>query len=310
MAKIWLLVSALLVVAMAASGCCCCCVPCRGSAWGDWDDWSQWPARAPVSVGELRQEQKSVPVDPTAVSARVQILFGGGRLKLRPGATGLLDGQFTYNVNELAPELTTRTQGDVQVATLRPQREIRWGGWDTRDVRNEWDIRLNRDLPLALDLNLGAFQGEVELGGLRLRDLTLNVGACDGTIMFSTPNPETLSELEVLAGAARLSLTGLGNARFREMTFRGGAGDFELSFDGALTGRSRAEVESGISRLVIRVPAQVGTRVDLEGGLSSTRLAGFRQSGTVFTNGSYDQVGEQLVITVKMGIGELALESE
>lgn len=306
--KSLLVIAVLVVVALLASGCCCCCVPCQGSDWGD---WSRWTIGQPPQVGELRDEYKRVPVDLEVSSAAVEIAFGAGEFTLRPGATDLLAGRFVYNVTELGPRLETSTRGSVQVVRLRPQGEnIRWGFNETQRVRNEWNIELSRDVPLALELNLGAFQGQVDLGGLRLRELTLNVGACDGEVSFSAPNPETVDDLRVTAGAAHLKLTGLGNARFREMTFRGGAGDFELSFDGAFTGQARVYVESGMSKVVIRVPDKVGTRVDLTGGLASTRLTGFRQSGQVFTNGSYGQAREQLIISVTMGVGELVLESK
>jgi len=304
MAKTLLTAAALLAVALAASGCCCC-VPC-GVPGGNW----QGPVQTPVPVGELVREQKSVPVDTTATSAQVQIMFGGGKLALGPGATGLLDGEFVYNVADWAPRLETRTQGDVQVVMLRPRKEIRWGGWDTRAIRNEWDVRLSGNVPLALELNLGAFAGDVDLGGLRLRELTLNAGACDGAVTFSAPNPETMKALNAVVGAANFSLTGLGNARFQEMTFRSGAGNFELAFDGAFQGQSQVHVESGMSRLIIRVPREVGARVELEGALSSTHLRGFSQNGNVFTNASYGQVSDQLTISVKMGMGDLTLESK
>ncbi len=301
-----LLVVTTLVVALMACGCCCCCVPCKGPDWGD---WSRWAPGQPVQVGELRAERKNVPVVPSTTSAEMEIAFGAGEFTLRPGATDLLEGRFVYNVEELGPHLETSTRGNVQVVKLRPKAEnIRWGF--NEPVRNEWDITLSHAVPLALELNLGAFQGQVDLGGLRLRELTLNAGACDGDVTFSAPNPEVIDDLEVMAGAAQLSLTGLGNARFREMTFRGGAGKFELSFDGAFTGQSRVHVEGGVSRVVIRVPRQVGARVELRGGLSSTRVTGFSQSGQVFTNASYDQASDRLTITVEMGMGELVLESK
>lgn len=306
-----LVVIALLAVTLLASGCCCC-VPCAGPGpWvdpGDWD-WSGWTARTPIVVGDLRQEQQSVPVDPAATSAQVTVSFGGGEFDLRPGAEGLLDGEFVYNVDDLAPNLETRTQGGVQMVTLRHRQEIRWGDWDTRNVRNEWDVRLNRDVPMDLTLNLGAFVGQADLSGLRLRELALNAGACTGEVSFSAPNPETMRSLDVVAGAAKLSLTDLGNARFQEMTFRGGAGDFVLDFDG-FQGQARVLVESGVSKVVIRIPRGVGARVELDGVLSTTHLMGFSQNGNVFTNASYGEAGDQLTLSVTMGMGDLTLESK
>ena len=305
MARILVVVSVLLLVALAASGCCCCC-PCGGS-WGD--DW-RWPVRVPAPVGELRTDQKSVPADRSATSAQVQIAFGGGKFTLQPGADGLLDGAFTYNVADLAPKLESQTQNGVQIVKLGPQVDVGWGGWwDTSDVRNEWSVRLGRDVPMTLRLDLGAFDGSVDLGGLRLRDLEVNAGACNGSLTFSEPNPETLKNLVVNVGAANLALTGLGNARFQTMRFTGGAGKFDLSFDGAFQGQSRVRLESGMSTVTIRAPREVGVRVELDGALSTTHVTGFSQNGNVFTNSSYEQGGNQLTIVVTMAMGDLTLES-
>ncbi|MBU1879224.1 MAG: hypothetical protein KJ734_09775, partial [Chloroflexi bacterium] len=248
MIKTLLVASVLLAVALAASGCCCC-APCGidSNAWNGW-------LSEPVEVGELRQEHKSVPVNPEATSAQVEVSFGGGNFRLTPGAEGLLDGQFVYNVPQWAPQIDSQVQGNVQVISLHPQRPNQRGSqWNTQQVRNEWDVQLNSGVPMDLALNLGAFAGHAELGGLRLRNLTLNAGACEGQVLFSTPNPETIENLDVAVGAAKLSLSGLGNAHPRQVTFRSGAGDYELSFDGDAQGQAQVLVESGMSRVVIRV---------------------------------------------------------
>jgi hypothetical protein len=64
-----------------------------------------------------------------------------------------------------------------------------------------------------------------------------------------------------------------------------------------------------MSTVTIRVPQEVGVRVELDGALSSTHLTGFSQNGNVFTNSSYGRAGNQLTIVVTMAMGDLSLVS-
>ncbi|MBN1668909.1 MAG: hypothetical protein JW862_17590, partial [Anaerolineales bacterium] len=102
-------------------------------------------------------------------------------------------------------------------------------------------------------------------------------------------------------------LSGLGNANFRSMTFRSGAGDYTLDFSGKLQNDAVVAVESGISRVVIIVPEGVSAKLIFTGGLANVSISGsWEKSGDEYElTGS----GPRLLITVDMGAGNLELRT-
>jgi hypothetical protein len=127
-----------------------------------------------IRVGELQTESKSVARD-GADSVRVEIDMGAGELDVSGGAAGLLEADFVYNVAHLKPEveygggtLSVRTP-DVEVGFSSP--------WDLDDYRKEWDLRLNDDLPMEMNVGLGAGRAALKLGSLSLTKLNVEVGA-------------------------------------------------------------------------------------------------------------------------------------
>jgi hypothetical protein len=132
-------------------------------------------------VGELRTESQSVELG-NAESVRVEIKFGAGDLKLTGGAENLLEADFTYNVDELKPELKY-TNG-----TLVLRQPDSKGLPDLRgisDFRNEWGLRLNDEVPMDLRVEMGAGASELWLAGLSLTGLDITLGAGGSTIDLS-----------------------------------------------------------------------------------------------------------------------------
>jgi hypothetical protein len=56
---------------------------------------------------------------------------------------------------------------------------------DIRDFRNEWDLRLNNDVPMNLSLEMGAGTSNLQLGDLTLTGLGVNLGASKSTVDLS-----------------------------------------------------------------------------------------------------------------------------
>src|ERR671921_2827215 len=95
-------------------------------------------------VGKLQHVSKSV--DPeNATTARTQLKMGAGELNLTGGADQLLEGDFSYNVADWKPEVSYDVSGDEGELVVR-QGGSR-GSNLTGETRNEWDIRLNDELP-------------------------------------------------------------------------------------------------------------------------------------------------------------------
>ena len=116
---------------------------------------------------------------PGAESADIHIQMPAGHLDLSGGAAKAIEGTFDYYESEGKPTISHDvhgSQGEVSITQEGPRTHfIRRGG-------NNWSLHLNKDLPTDLRIDVGAGQGEFQLGGLALTGLRLNMGAGQVTV--------------------------------------------------------------------------------------------------------------------------------
>ena len=233
----------------------------------------------------------------------VEFSFGAGELKIAPGAEkGLIEGTATYNVPDLKPEITTGNTVEIKTGDLELNGIPKLSG----DLKNEWDLKLNSH-PMNLRISAGAYQGRMELGGLSLESLRVSDGAADVELSFSEPNLVMMDNLRYESGASRVALTGLANANFQSMTFRGGAGDYTLDFSGELQQDADVNVDAGVSSVTIIVPEGTNVTVFVGGGLTDVNRSGAwdKQNDEYSLSGS----GPIIRIDVSMGAGSLNLRT-
>jgi hypothetical protein len=130
-------------------------------------------------VGKMQHESESV--DPKdAQSVRAQFKMGAGELNLTGGADQLMEGDFSYNVAEWKPKVSYDVSGDEGELLVRQGGSE--GGGLSGEARNEWDIRLNDELPTDLVVQLGAGESDLDLDSLTLEGLKLQMGAGKTTV--------------------------------------------------------------------------------------------------------------------------------
>jgi hypothetical protein len=156
---------------------------------------------------------------------------------------------------------------------------------------------------LALSVTLGAVDGDLELGGLRLTDLRLEAGASRATVRFSQPNAARCRAATLTAGAAELSVVGLGNSRCDRITFEGGVGRVTLDFGGTWTSSSQVAVKMALGEVALRLPRAVGVRITLDKFLASFEPQGMVRRGTSYLSPGYDHATRHLDIDVTTAIG-------
>jgi hypothetical protein len=174
----------------------------------------------------------------------------------------------------------------------------------TTELRNEWHLELGNSVPLDMDLDVGASSGTVSLGGLPISSLNMAMGAADMTVDFDAPNPEHLTRLQVLSGAARLELRELGNANLDELTFDGGLGTYTFDFRGEWQHSANVRIQAGSSQVDLRVPQDIGVRV-CPGDFDRGRYGGLEIREGCYVNRLYDESDITLDISLDLGLGKL-----
>jgi hypothetical protein len=250
-----------------------------------------------AKVGPDIKESITV-ADPKSDETRLNITFGAGDLTLSSGAQNLVDGTVTYNVKDLKPEVNQQ-DGNIEI------KQGDFKGIPPFDgMKNEWDLKLGKT-PMDLTINAGAYTGNYDFGGLALKSLTIKDGAAHTESTFSTPNTTNMSVFRYETGASNVKLTNLANANFNSMTFSSGAGDYTLDFSGELKRDATVNLSSGLSNMIVVVPAGVNANVTVEGGLSNVSVgSSWSQNGNIY---SQTGSGPTLTFIVKMGAGNLTL---
>jgi len=157
-----------------------------------------------VEVGELRSETRSVEVE-NAESVKVNLRLAVGELTVGGGAEGprLMEADFAYNVAAWEPGVDYEVVGDSGELSVH-QRGLT-EGIPTRDVRNEWDLRFNEEVPVDLTVQMGGGVGNLDLDNLALTGMNLDVGAGSTRVDLSGEWKRDLSAI-VRGGAGQLTV--------------------------------------------------------------------------------------------------------
>lgn len=130
-----------------------------------------------VKAGEMKSESHSVDLG-EATSARVTIDMDIGELKIDSGEGKLLEGTFDYNVSEWEPQVSYTVDGSQgSLVVNQPRRRATLA---VQNGENHWDIRLNKDVPMEVEINTGAGVSEANFSGIDLSSLDINAGVGNG----------------------------------------------------------------------------------------------------------------------------------
>ncbi|MCB8984634.1 MAG: hypothetical protein H6659_12470 [Ardenticatenaceae bacterium] len=132
-------------------------------------------------VGPTQTESQSIELG-DADTAQATIKMGVGELSINGGAANLMDGEFTYNIEQWKPEVSYEIRrGEGQLEVSQPEvTDI--NGIPNNDINYKWDLRFANDVPMTMAVDLGAGKSDLVLGDIYLTDLNINVGVGETNI--------------------------------------------------------------------------------------------------------------------------------
>jgi hypothetical protein len=208
-------------------------------------------------AGPIKHDSATFPRDNSEM-ARVTLRMGGGDLRLRGGSDSFARADFVYNVASWKPYVRYHSAaGHANLEIEQPGKNgSRFG-----HARYEWDLRLNREVPLELSVHFGAGHARLDLSNLRLRSVDIEMGV----------------------GKLDLDLRGT-PARSYDVRIRGGVGEAIVRIPSSVG--VYAEVEGGIGSIRADGLRREGNRyfnsaydhskttirLDIHGGIGSIQL--------------------------------------
>ena len=124
-----------------------------------------------VPAGPVQHDSRSIPRD-TSESARVDLRMGGGELRVSGGAQDLMSADFTYNVPSWKPEVRyDATAGIANLSIEQPSGQTTFS-----NSKNEWNVRLNDEVPTEITVRLGGGEAHLNMSTLALRNVEVEMG--------------------------------------------------------------------------------------------------------------------------------------
>jgi hypothetical protein len=235
--------------------------------------------------------------------------YAAGSLRVTPGRpTELYRMDVSYDGERFEPLSDFDASRSAVALGLRAT-----GGGGLRVVsrnqlRQTASVAFSPRVDLDVYFALGASDADIELGGLRVAEWKVQTGASQAVVRFSQPNGTRCRSGSVKAGAADLTILGLGNSRCDRLDFEGGVGKVTLDFGGTWTVSSEVGVKVAVGELVLRLPRQAGVRVSLDKFLASFNPVGLEQRGTSYESPGYAGADRKLNIAVTTAVGEVRIE--
>ena len=233
---------------------------------------------------------------------RVSVQYGAGTLRIEPGAANALYASTLRYDADLFKPLSRYEDGELRVG-------IDGGSVKGRNMRPaRLDLKLGTAVPVDLDLKFGAGEANLDLGGLRVRELRLSTGASHTTVRASRANPDSCEEARFEVGAASFEAIRLGNLNCRNYELSGGVGEVTLDFTGDLRTDASVDIDMGLGSLTLRIPRSIGLSIRRSGVLTAFDSEGLVKRGNVYESVGYDRSGRKLNIDIDAALGAIRVQ--
>ncbi|MFI5234258.1 MAG: hypothetical protein ACHQXA_00975 [Gemmatimonadales bacterium] len=245
----------------------------------------------------------------TEAALRVQVDFAAGTLKLGAGTPGrLYQMQLDFDADRYTP--VARFDGTDPAVSLgvHSAGQTSFQVISERHLAQRAVVELAPDVPLHLNVTLGAGVGAIDLGGLTLADASIRTAASRTTVSVSRPNRGHCTTLDLDAGASELVTNRLGNSRCAEIRFEGGVGKVALDLSGAWTDVLRVRARMALGELRLLLPRDAGVEIVLDRTLTTFRPVGFTRHGATYTSGNFDHATRTIRIDVSTAVGGIVTE--
>ncbi len=239
---------------------------------------------------------------------RADIEYAAGRVHIGPSTNGsLFELKLRYDPTRFRPIGEYGQNGEVRLGAAMTH----GGGFRIgrrRVLPQTAEIGFSPEAALDLRMTLGAGDGVLDLGGLRIQAVRIAAGASRTAIRFAEPNPEPCASAEFTSGAGELTIEQAGNGGCPTWRFEGGVGAIRIDLAGAWRGDPRMNLSLAVGGVVFEAPQDMGIRVRMEGLVAKFEGDRFSHQGKTWTSEGFDQANRKVDIEVRSAVGGVRVE--
>ncbi|HEX7344096.1 MAG TPA: toast rack family protein [bacterium] len=252
---------------------------------------------------------------------RVKIEIGVAELLIEKAqGDNLLEAKIHYKIKRGEPRIRYDRSGRVGYLTIKSpdaDDEDEENGRSIRGLNSgdeTWELRFSPKVESSFEIEVGLVDGEINMSGLKVSELSICSGLSDLELAFDVPNPVRMKELVIECGLGDFTAFNLGNANFERARLESGLGSIKADLAGSWNiPEVEMTVEVGLGSARLEIPESLGLEVNAdENFLSSLDLdLAMREvrSGR-HRSDNWDAAACRLIIDADVGLGSLKVETK
>ena len=172
----------------------------------------------------------------------------------------------TFDSDDAGPTFRTSESGSTFTAEFVSGNGVdRFDRFGFSDSIERWEITIgNYDTDTDLTINAGGATGNIDFGGMPIKDCMLNLGGASLDIDFSSPTTRQIDNFVINGGGINISISNIGNTDFKRLNLLGGGNNVKLDFRGSYESeRHDVAVTSAGGLMNIVVPSNAGEKLNV-----------------------------------------------
>ena len=217
-------------------------------------------------------------------TVRIDSSVGALHIEALSGGDNLIEGTVTASRNETIDQ-SFELDGDD--AYYRLHSDMSTGpNFSFSDYEGDtltWDLALTIKIPLALNISLGVGESVLDLSGLTVTELDLELGV--GQTRVTLPSGEYEAYID------------------------GGVGQSIVTLPSE--GQIKVDVNGGVGEIVIRVPEGLRVKIYVDRGIAGLNVpSGYSQNGDTYSSPGLGEAEPDIRLYLNQGIGNIAIREE
>ncbi len=219
---------------------------------------------------------------PDRAAGRIVLDLNEGSFRIVPAPPGepiTVDGRYDAGIYELSESLERHDDGSW-LYHVRFDRNVSWvrALFGEGEQDNHINMAIPAGTPFALEGRVGIGESIIELGGLAVQSVDLDLGTGSHTLKFDEPTAAPIDSFNLAASIGELRVVELGNASPRRASIRHRVGEVNIGLRGEWRRDADVAIRCGIGECAVRVPTDVAVEgLSTDVGFGEVKMSGLER---------------------------------